>query len=44
MVDVYFKDYFNVVVVKNMGDKLKMVIDGWLEIKIFSGGVLGDEK
>ncbi|MDA5545988.1 TRAP transporter substrate-binding protein [Yersinia rochesterensis] len=42
--DVHPKDYPNVVAVKNMGDKLKTVTDGRLEIKTFPGGVLGDEK
>lgn len=42
--DVHPQGYPNVVAVQNMGEKLKEQTDGKLEIKVFPGGVLGDEK
>jgi len=42
--DVHPQGYPNVVAVQNMGEKLKQQTDGKLEIKVFPGGVLGDEK
>jgi TRAP-type C4-dicarboxylate transport system substrate-binding protein len=42
--DVHPEGYPNVVAVQNMGEKLKQQTDGKLEIKVFPGGVLGDEK
>ncbi|RWR01389.1 C4-dicarboxylate ABC transporter [[Pantoea] beijingensis] len=35
--------YPTVVALQHMGDKLKQATDGRLEIKVFAGGVLGDE-
>ena len=42
--DVHPQGYPNVVAVQHMGDKLKQQTNGELEIKVFPGGVLGDEK
>ncbi len=42
--DVHPEGYPNVVAVQQMGEKLKQQTDGKLEIKVFTGGVLGDEK
>ncbi|HAP81227.1 MAG TPA: C4-dicarboxylate ABC transporter, partial [Enterobacteriaceae bacterium] len=42
--DVHPQGYPNVVAVQNMGEKLKQQTNGDLEIKVFPGGVLGDEK
>ena len=42
--DVHPKGYPNVVAVENMGKKLEAATDGRLKIKMFPGGVLGDEK
>lgn len=42
--DVHPQGYPNVVAVQKMGEKLKQQTDGKLEIKVFPGGVLGDEK
>ena len=42
--DVHPEGYPNVVAVQHMGEKLKQQTDGKLEIKVFPGGVLGDEK
>ena len=42
--DVHPQGYPNVVAVEQMGEKLKQQTDGKLEIKVFPGGVLGDEK
>lgn len=42
--DVHPQGYPNVVAVEHMGEKLKQQTDGDLEIKVFPGGVLGDEK
>lgn len=42
--DVHPQGYPNVVAVQHMGDKLKEQTNGDLEIKVFPGGVLGDEK
>ena len=42
--DVHPEGYPNIVAVQNMGEKLKQQTDGKLEIKVFPGGVLGDEK
>lgn len=42
--DVHPEGYPNVVAVQQMGEKLKQQTDGKLEIKVFPGGVLGDEK
>lgn len=42
--DVHPQGYPNVVAVQNMGEKLIQQTDGKLEIKVFPGGVLGDEK
>ncbi len=42
--DVHPKGYPNVVAVENMGKKLEAATNGRLKIKMFPGGVLGDEK
>ena len=42
--DVHPEGYPNVIAVQNMGEKLKQQTDGKMEIKVFPGGVLGDEK
>ncbi|MDF3826668.1 MULTISPECIES: TRAP transporter substrate-binding protein [unclassified Pseudocitrobacter] len=42
--DVHPEGYPNVVAVQHMGDKLKQQTGDKLEIKVFPGGVLGDEK
>ncbi|WP_110877099.1 TRAP transporter substrate-binding protein [Franconibacter helveticus] len=42
--DVHPQGYPNVVAVQHMGDKLKEQTNSDLEIKVFPGGVLGDEK
>lgn len=42
--DVHPEGYPNVVAVQKMGEKLTSSTDGRLEIKMFPGGVLGDEK
>lgn len=42
--DVHPAGYPNVVAVEKMGEKLKEQTNGNLEIKMFPGGVLGDEK
>lgn len=42
--DVHPEGYPNVVAVQHMGEKLKQQTNGELEIKVFPGGVLGDEK
>jgi tripartite ATP-independent transporter DctP family solute receptor len=42
--DVHPEGYPNVVAVQHMGEKLKQQTNGDLEIKVFPGGVLGDEK
>ncbi|MEO3991558.1 TRAP transporter substrate-binding protein [Pseudocitrobacter cyperus] len=42
--DVHPEGYPNVVAVQHMGEKLKQQTDDKLEIKVFPGGVLGDEK
>ncbi|MBA0168605.1 MULTISPECIES: TRAP transporter substrate-binding protein [Pectobacterium] len=42
--DVHPEGYPNVVAVQKMGEKLKAATNGRLEINMFPGGVLGDEK
>lgn len=42
--DVHPEGYPNVVAIEKMGEKLKQQTAGKLEIKMFSNGVLGDEK
>jgi TRAP-type C4-dicarboxylate transport system, periplasmic component len=42
--DVHPEGYPNVVAVQHMGEKLKQQTNGDLDIKVFPGGVLGDEK
>lgn len=41
--DVHPEGYPNVVAIQHMGEKLKAATNGELEIKVYSGGVLGDE-
>ena len=42
--DVHPEGYPNVVAVQQMGEKLSQQTNGDLQIKVFPGGVLGDEK
>lgn len=42
--DNHPKGYPNVVAVENLGKKLEAATDGRLTLKMFAGGVLGDEK
>lgn len=41
--DIHPEGYPNVVAIQHMGEKLKEATNGKLEIKVYSGGVLGDE-
>ena len=42
--DVHPKGYPNVVAVEHLGEKLEKATDGRLKLRMFAGGVLGDEK
>lgn len=42
--DVHPKGYPNVVAVEHLGQKLEKATDGRLKVRMFAGGVLGDEK
>ncbi|MCB1775974.1 MAG: TRAP transporter substrate-binding protein [Candidatus Competibacteraceae bacterium] len=42
--DVHPKGYPNVVAVEGLGKKLEKATEGRLKLKMFAGGVLGDEK
>ena len=42
--DNHPKGYPNVVAVENMGKKLEAATDGRINLTMFAGGVLGDEK
>lgn len=42
--DVHPKGYPNVVAVEHLGQKLEKATDGRIKLKMFAGGVLGDEK
>lgn len=42
--DVHPKGYPNVVAVEHLGEKLEKATDGRLKLKMFAGGVLGDER
>lgn len=42
--DNHPKGYPNVVAVENMGKKLEAATDGRIKMRMFAGGVLGDEK
>ncbi|WP_374058167.1 hypothetical protein [Candidatus Pantoea persica] len=43
MAEVQPAGYSTVVALQHMGDKLKQAINGRLEMRVYAGGVLGDE-